>query len=103
MTTSQVQVTIDVKSEQFHQKLEETIVDSSSLLYDGLISANERLKSNISKILTEFVNKARLEQGTDAEKKKRKLENDDDDENEDEPEDEDEDAASSDNNEEEQE
>lgn len=74
MTTSQVQATIDVKSEQFHEKLEETVVNSSSLLYDGLISANERLKSNISKILTEFVNKARLEQGTDVEKKKRKLE-----------------------------
>ena len=54
MTTQRVQVTIDVKSENFHQILEESIPDSSttdqSSSYEGLIAANERLKTNISKI-----------------------------------------------------
>ena len=68
MATQRVQATIDVKSENFHEILEESIVDSSS--YEGLIAANERLKSNISKIFTEFVNKARLEQEANGDQKK---------------------------------
>jgi len=67
-----VRATIDVKSENFHQILEESLLDSSTS-YDELIAANERLKINISKILTEFVNKARLEQEANGDQKKRKI------------------------------
>ncbi|UJR15498.1 hypothetical protein I4U23_002441 [Adineta vaga] len=99
MTTSKVQAILNVKSEQFHQILEESVLDSStkdsSSSYEGLIAANQRLKSNISKILTEFVNKARLEQNANGDQKKRKLEHDDDngddEENQDEQEDDDDD------------
>jgi hypothetical protein len=77
MTTQQVQATINVKSENFHQILEESILDSpatdQSSSYDQLIAANERLKINISKIFTEFVNKARLEQEANGDNKKRKI------------------------------
>ena len=71
MATQQVQATIDVKSENFHLVLEESILGSSS--YDELIAANERLKANVSKIFTEFVNKARLEQEANGDNKKRKI------------------------------
>jgi len=81
MTTQQVQATISVKSENFHQILEESVLDSSasdqSSSYEQLIAANERLKTNISKIFTEFVNKARLEQETNGDKLKRKIERND--------------------------
>lgn len=82
MTTDKVQARINVKSENFEQVLEEPVVDSKT--YDELIAANERLRLGISKIFTEFVNKARLEQETngDNEKKKRKLKQDDDEEEE---------------------
>lgn len=77
MATQQVQATIVVKSENFHQKLEESIVDSSTTdqgsSYEQLIAANERLRTSISKIFTEFVNKARLEQATNGDEKKRKI------------------------------
>jgi hypothetical protein len=77
MATHQVQATIDVKSENFHQVLEESVLDSSttdqSSSYAELIAANERLKMNLSKIFTEFVNKARLEQEANGDKKKRKI------------------------------
>jgi hypothetical protein len=72
MSAQQVRATIDVKSENFHQILEESLLDPSTS-YEELIAANERLKINISKILTEFVNKARLEQETNGDQKKRKL------------------------------
>jgi hypothetical protein len=77
MSRQQVQATIYVKSEGFHQVLEESVLDSSttdqSSSYEQLIAANERLRINISKIFTEFVNKARLEQETNGDKKKRKI------------------------------
>jgi hypothetical protein len=77
MATQQVQAIINVKSENFHQILEESILDSSttdqSSSYEQLIAANERLKTNISKIFTEFVNKARLEQQANGDKNKRKI------------------------------
>jgi hypothetical protein len=77
MATQQVQATIDVKSENFHQILEESILGSSTKdqlsSYDELIAANERLKANVSKIFTEFVNKARLEQEANGDNKKRKI------------------------------
>lgn len=102
MTTDKVQARINVKSENFEQVLEEPVVDSKT--YDELIAANERLRLGISKIFTEFVNKARLEQETngDNEKKKRKLKQDDDEEeqeeneNEEEEDNDDEDDQSSD-------
>ncbi|CAF3467970.1 unnamed protein product [Rotaria sp. Silwood1] len=114
MTTAKVQAIISVKSENFHQTFEESIHDSSTTnqlsSYEGLIAANERLKGNISKIFTEFVNKARLEQETNGDKKKRKLKHDDDEKEDDDEEeeeaedgvDDDDDAELSDNNEEEQ-
>jgi len=76
MTMDKVQAKINVKSENFEQVLEEPVVDSTTTKsYDELIAANERLRLGISKIFTEFVNKARLEQEAngDSEKKKRKL------------------------------
>ncbi|CAF1538571.1 unnamed protein product [Rotaria sordida] len=109
MPTEKVQATISVKSENFYQTLEESIVNSAttnqSSSYAELIAANERLKGNISKIFTEFVNKARLEQEANGDKKKHDDEKEDDEEDEDEEEeneDDDDDAGSSDNNEEEQ-
>jgi hypothetical protein len=78
MATQQVQAKIDVESENFHQVLEESVLDSpttdQSFSYEQLIAANERLKTNISKIFTEFVNTARLEQQANGDKKKRKIE-----------------------------
>lgn len=74
MTAEKVQAKICVKSENFEQILEESVVDSTATKsYDTLIAANERLRLGISKILTEFVNKARLEQETNGDEKKRKL------------------------------
>ncbi|CAF3719427.1 unnamed protein product [Rotaria sordida] len=113
MPTEKVQATISVKSENFYQTLEESIVNSAttnqSSSYAELIAANERLKGNISKIFTEFVNKARLEQEANGDKKKRKIKHDDekeddeeDEDEEEENEDDDDDAGSSDKNEEEQ-
>ncbi|CAF1538813.1 unnamed protein product [Rotaria sordida] len=109
MPTEKVQATISVKSENFYQTLEESIVNSAttnqSSSYAELIAANERLKGNISKIFTEFVNKARLEQEANGDKKKHDDEKEDDEEDEDEDEeneDDDDDAGSSDKNEEEQ-
>ena len=76
MSTEKVQATITIKSENFHQNLEESILDTSStdqsLSYEELIAANEHLKTNISKIFTEFVNQARLEQEANGDTKKRK-------------------------------
>jgi len=107
MTTQQVQAIIDVKSENFHEILEESILDSSTTdqasSYEQLIAANERLKINISKIFTEFVNKARLEQEANGDTKKRKIKHDDENEDEENGEDDDDnDAEPSDNDEEEQ-
>ncbi|CAF2975933.1 unnamed protein product [Rotaria sp. Silwood2] len=109
MATEKVQATISVKSENFHQTFEESIFDSSTTnqlsSYEELIAANERLKGNISKIFTEFVNKARLEQEANGDKKKRKIKHDDDEKDDDDEEGEEEDgdaAESSDNNEDEQ-
>ncbi|CAF2523259.1 unnamed protein product [Rotaria sp. Silwood2] len=109
MATEKVQATISVKSENFHQTFEESIFDSSTTnqlsSYEELIAANERLKVNISKIFTEFVNKARLEQEANGDKKKRKIKHDDDEKDDDDEEGEEEDgdaAESSDNNEDEQ-
>lgn len=77
MSTQQVQATIQVKSENLNQVLEESIADSSTAdqasSYEALISANERLKTNVSKIFTEFVNKARLEQQSNSVETKRKI------------------------------
>ncbi|CAF1290928.1 unnamed protein product [Adineta steineri] len=102
MAVQQVQATIDVKSENFHQVLGESIVDSSTGdVYEGLIAANERLKSDISKIFTEFVNKARAEQETNGDQKKRKIKHDDDEIEDDIEDGDDDDAGSSDNNNEE--
>ncbi|CAF1306858.1 unnamed protein product [Adineta steineri] len=104
MAVQRVQATINVKSENFQQILGESIVDSSTGdVYEGLIAANERLKSDISKIFTEFVNKARAEQETNADQKKRKIKHDDDEIEDDIEDGDDDDAGSSDNNEEDQE
>jgi hypothetical protein len=73
MAAQQVRAVIDVKSENFHQILEESIGTEQSTSYEQLIAANERLKMDISKIFTEFVNKARQEQGTNGDEKKRKI------------------------------
>ena len=45
MTAQQVRVVIDVKSENFHQVLEESVGTEESGSYEQLIAANERLKS----------------------------------------------------------
>lgn len=126
MSTQKVEASVTVKSENFHQNFEESIngsstVKESSLFYEELIAANERLKASLSKVFTEFVNKARLEQESNGDKKKRKTQRnclfvisveriyfvylfflDDEDEEEEVQEDEDDDAESSDNDEEEQ-
>jgi hypothetical protein len=73
MTAQQVRVVIDVKSENFHQVLEESVGTEESGSYEQLIAANERLKAEVSKIFTEFVNKARQEQDTNGDQKKRKI------------------------------
>ncbi|CAF1323595.1 unnamed protein product [Rotaria magnacalcarata] len=107
MATQKVEATINVKSENFHQTFEESILDSStskeSCSYEQLIAANERLKANLSKVFTEFVNKARVEQNADVDQKKR----DDGEEEEDEEQqqdggDDEDDAGSSDNDEQEE-
>lgn len=72
MTTQQVQAVVDVKSENFHQVVQESIGTDSAISYEQLIDANERLRVQLSKIFTEFVNKARLEQETNGDQKKRK-------------------------------
>ncbi|CAF2990079.1 unnamed protein product [Rotaria socialis] len=110
MTTQKVEATIDVKSENFHQTFEESILDSStskeSCSYEELIAANERLKANLSKVFTEFVNKARLEQNVDVDQKKRKNQRDDgeeeDEEQQQDGDDDEDDAGSSDNDEQEE-
>ena len=120
MTTEKVQARITVKSENFDQVFEESVLDSStteqSSSYESLIAANERLRTNLSKVLTEFVNKARLEQEANGgDQKKRKIKRNDhfylvinqcfllhiDDDDEEEDGEDDEDAESSDNNEDE--
>ena len=73
MAAQQVQAVIDVKPENFHQVIEESIATDQTSSYEQLIAANERLKMNISKIFTEFVNKARLEQEANGDQKKRKI------------------------------
>ena len=77
MSQPQVRATICVQSETFHQTYEEPVGDSStndpSQFYEQLIAANDRLRASISKTLTDFVNKARLEQQEHGEKSKRKL------------------------------
>lgn len=77
MSAQKVQATIEVKSENFNQTLQETTADSSitdqTSFYESLIAANERLRINISKIFTEFVDKARLEQQASGTEKKRKI------------------------------
>jgi hypothetical protein len=73
MTAQQVRAVIDIKAENFHQVFEESIGSEQSSSYEQLIAANERLKTNISKILTEFVNKARQEQEVNGDQKKRKI------------------------------
>ena len=73
MTAEQVRAVIDVKSENFHQVLEESVGTEQSGSYEQLIAANERLKAEVSKIFTEFVNKARQEQETNGDQKKRKI------------------------------
>jgi hypothetical protein len=78
MSLPHVQATITVTSEDFHQTFEESLSDSkptdASLSYADLIAANERLKTNISKVLTEFVDKERATQQTTNEHSKRKQE-----------------------------
>lgn len=74
MSAPRVQATITVKSEQFQQTVDEPVANESPALYEGLIAANERLKGSLSKILTEYVNKARAEQEANGTPKKRKLE-----------------------------
>ncbi|CAF2054782.1 unnamed protein product [Rotaria magnacalcarata] len=112
MATQKVEATINVKSENFHQTFEESILDSStskeSCSYEQLIAANERLKANLSKVFTEFVNKARVEQNADVDQKKRKKQRDDGEEEEEDEEqqqdggDDEDDAGSSDNDEQEE-
>lgn len=81
MTTEHVKATVAVKSENFNQDIEESFSPSfsTSASYEHLIAANERLRASLSKILTEFVEKARTtaQQSTDIQKK-RKLKTDDD-------------------------
>ncbi|CAF2054780.1 unnamed protein product [Rotaria magnacalcarata] len=108
MATQKVEATINVKSENFHQTFEESILDSStskeSCSYEQLIAANERLKANLSKVFTEFVNKARVEQNADVDQKKRddgEEEEEDEEQQQDGGDDED-DAGSSDNDEQEE-
>lgn len=72
MTTQQVRAVVDVKSENFHQVVEESVAIDSSNSYEQLIDANERLRVQLSKIFTEFVNKARAEQEANGDQKKRK-------------------------------
>ncbi|CAF3479569.1 unnamed protein product [Rotaria socialis] len=106
MTTQKVEATIDVKSENFHQTFEESILDSStskeSCSYEELIAANERLKANLSKVFTEFVNKARLEQNVDVDQKKRDDGEEEDEEQQQDGDDDEDDAGSSDNDEQEE-
>ena len=81
MTSEQVKATVTVKSENFTQALEESVAPSSSssssgsgASYEQLIAANERLRASLSKILTEFVEKARATaQQSNGDQKKRKL------------------------------
>lgn len=72
MAAEQVRAVVDVKSENFHQVVEESIATDSTTFYEQLIAANERLRIQLSKIFTEFVNKARLEQEANGDQKKRK-------------------------------
>lgn len=72
MAAEGVRAVVDVKSENFHQVVEESVGTSSTTSYEQLIAANERLRIQLSKIFTEFVNKARLEQEANGDQKKRK-------------------------------
>ena len=73
MAAEQVRAVVDVNSEKFHQVVEEPIATDSTTSYEQLIAANERLRIQLSKIFTEFVNKARLEQEANGDQKKRKI------------------------------